>query len=144
MIRAAVMGKPHTAALVETAHPTPGPGEVLVKVAYVGLCGSDLELLHGTSLCDVDGRAAFPHRLGHERVGAVEELSPVVTGPRPGEVVTGFTTISCQTCRSCATDHRNLCTELREIGFYGRTGAVAAEYLPMPRHARAPDPTGRR
>jgi threonine dehydrogenase-like Zn-dependent dehydrogenase len=70
-------------------------------------------------------------------------LGPVVTGPRHGEVVTGTTTISCQACRPCATDHRNLCTELREIGVYGRTGAVA-EYRPMPRHAQAPDPAGRR
>ncbi|MFJ2240643.1 zinc-binding dehydrogenase [Streptomyces sp. NPDC087859] len=136
-MRAAVIDKPHTATLVETARPAAGPGEVLVRIAYVGLCGSDLELLHGTSPYLADGRAAFPHRFGHEWAGTVEEFGPGVTGLRHGEVVTGSTMIPCQSCRSCAAGHRNLCTELREVGLYGWTGA-AAEYLVMPRHALVP------
>ncbi|MES5823331.1 alcohol dehydrogenase catalytic domain-containing protein [Streptomyces sp. RG80] len=136
-MRAAVIDKPHTATLVETARPAAGPGEVLVRIAYVGLCGSDLELLHGTSPYLADGRAAFPHRFGHEWVGTVEEFGAGVTGLRHGEVVTGSTMIPCQSCRSCASGHRNLCTELREVGLYGWAGA-AAEYLVMPRHALVP------
>ncbi|MEU1285907.1 alcohol dehydrogenase catalytic domain-containing protein [Kitasatospora sp. NPDC005856] len=137
MMRAAVIDKPHAASLVETDRPEAGPGEVLVRIAYVGLCGSDLEILHGTSAYLVDGRAAFPHRFGHEWVGTVEEFGTGVTGLRRGEVVTGSTMIPCQSCRSCASGRRNLCTELREVGLYGWTGA-AAEYLVMPRHALVP------
>lgn len=122
---------------VETARPVAGPGEVLVRIAYIGLCGSDLELLHGTSPYLADGRAAFPHRFGHEWVGTVEECGPGVIGLGLGEVVTGSTMIPCQSCRSCASGRRNLCTELREVGLYDWAGA-AAEYLVMPRHALVP------
>ena len=52
----------------------PGPGEVLVRVAASGICGSDLHLLHGTSVID-----SFPMVLGHEGAGVVEAIGDGVT-----------------------------------------------------------------
>ncbi|BAW08234.1 alcohol dehydrogenase catalytic domain-containing protein [Nocardia seriolae] len=133
-MRAAVIKGPNTAAVVRLPHPEPGPSEVLVGVDYVGLCGTDLELLHGTSQYLTDGRSAFPHRFGHEWVGTVRAVGEQVTDLAPGAVVTGCTMLCCQSCRACASGRRNLCSALKEVGLYGWAGA-AAELLVMPRPA---------
>ncbi|MEV6769298.1 alcohol dehydrogenase catalytic domain-containing protein [Nocardia sp. NPDC051030] len=133
MMRAAVIDGPHSASVVSLARPERGPGEVLIAVDYVGLCGTDLELLHGTSPYIADGRVTYPHRFGHEWVGTVRSCCPSVPDLQEGEVVTGSTMIHCQSCRSCASGRRNLCTSLKEVGLYGWPGA-ASELLTMPRH----------
>jgi possible L-threonine 3-dehydrogenase len=110
--------------------------EAVVRVAHVGLCGTDLELYHGTSTYLKDERTTYPHLFGHEWVGTIE-ISPEIGHHgehlKPGAIVTGSTMIACLTCDPCRSGHRNLCERLREVGLYGHPGA-AAELLTMPAH----------
>ena len=121
--------------LLELPVPAPAPGGVLVRVSHVGLCGTDLELLHGNASYLRDGRARLPHVFGHEWTGVVVAswgtAGEVTT---PGTRVVGQTMISCGTCVACHRGRRNLCRAMRETGLYGQQGA-AAEYVRIPAHA---------
>jgi 2-desacetyl-2-hydroxyethyl bacteriochlorophyllide A dehydrogenase len=117
--------------LTEIAIPEPGPDGVLVRTSYVGLCGTDLELLHGTSAYLEDGRAAFPLVFGHEWCGRVAAVGEAVQGIAVGDRVVGQTMVPCGQCRMCQRGRRALCERLVEVGLYGLQGA-AAEYIRMP------------
>ncbi|MEU6094315.1 alcohol dehydrogenase catalytic domain-containing protein [Streptomyces sp. NPDC047079] len=138
-MRAAAVVSPNVAKVIDLPIPEPAPGEVLVSPLRVGLCGTDLELLHGTASYVRDGRAPYPHVFGHEWVGQVVALAssgPTGTGGRisVGDRVVGHTMISCGDCRACDRGRRNECGRLREVGLYGQQGA-AAQYLRMPARA---------
>ncbi|WP_327178106.1 alcohol dehydrogenase catalytic domain-containing protein [Streptomyces sp. NBC_01335] len=125
---------------VETVEiPIPGPlaGHALVRVSYAGLCGTDLELLHGTASYVLDGRTAFPHVVGHEWSGTV--VSAPGTGLAPGQPVVGQTMVPCGGCAHCRGGRRGLCPHMREVGLYGIQGA-AAEYVRMPASSLVPVP----
>ncbi|MEU3754219.1 alcohol dehydrogenase catalytic domain-containing protein [Streptomyces olivoreticuli] len=143
---AAAVASPYATQVIEVPIPAPAPGEVLVAPLRVGLCGTDLELLHGTASYVRDGRATYPHIFGHEWVGRVVAVaSQGATGAAVGTAaaggrisvgdrVVGHTMISCGDCRACHSGRRNECGRLREVGLYGQQGA-AAEYLRMPARA---------
>ena len=79
--RALVVERPGTIAVLEREELRPGPGEVLVRPAYCGLCGTDLELLRG----EVDPAfVRYPLTIGHEWSGFVEAVGEGVTGIEPG------------------------------------------------------------
>ena len=61
----------------------PGPGEVRLQVAYVGICGTDVHIWHGA----MDQRVRIPQVIGHEMSGTVAELGDGVTGLQPGDPV---------------------------------------------------------
>jgi 2-desacetyl-2-hydroxyethyl bacteriochlorophyllide A dehydrogenase len=62
---------------------TPGPGEARVKVAYCGICGTDIHIFHGA----MDKRVKIPQVIGHEASGVVAEVGPGVTNVMPGDPV---------------------------------------------------------
>ncbi|MGC0343932.1 zinc-dependent alcohol dehydrogenase [Streptomyces sp. SLBN-8D4] len=62
----------------------PGPGEVELAPAYVGICGTDLHIFHG----DMDARVSVPAVLGHEMAGRVVRVGPDVEDWAPGDAVT--------------------------------------------------------
>jgi L-iditol 2-dehydrogenase len=103
--------------------PSPGPGESLVRVTAIGVCGSDLhwyaEAGIGDSVLD------RPLVLGHEAAGVIEG------GPRHGERVAIDPAIPCMTCASCLRGYRNLCTRLSFAG-HGDTDGAMREYLTWP------------
>lgn len=133
-MHAAVVAGHGKVELVELPVPEPAAGEVLVRVSHVGLCGTDLELLHGNASYLLDGRARLPHVFGHEWTGVV--VAARSTGgdvTAPGTRVVGQTMISCGRCVACHRGRRNLCRAMRETGLYGQQGA-AAEYIRVPAH----------
>jgi threonine dehydrogenase-like Zn-dependent dehydrogenase len=105
--------------------PEPSEGELLIRPRYVGLCGTDLELLHGTASYFRDGRARYPHVFGHEWWGHVVGDT---------DAVIGHTVVSCGSCPRCGQGRRQLCQRMTEVGLYDRQGA-AAQYIRMPEHA---------
>ncbi|MER7703586.1 alcohol dehydrogenase catalytic domain-containing protein [Kitasatospora sp. NPDC097605] len=123
---------PHRVALARVPRPgPPGPDAVTVRTSLVGLCGTDLELLHGTAAYLRDGRARYPLVPGHEWCGTVTEVGRDVGEFAPGDRVVGHTMVHCGLCRMCRRGRRPLCERLTEVGLYGRQGA-AAEYVVMP------------
>lgn len=97
--------------LREIPEPRPGPGQVLIKVAAAGICGTDLHIYHG------EFKTAPPVVLGHEVAGEVTALGEGVETVSLGARVTTETYFStCGACRYCRTGHENLCLQRRSIG----------------------------
>ncbi|MFJ7070490.1 zinc-binding dehydrogenase [Streptomyces sp. NPDC101115] len=90
----------------------PGPGEVELAPAYVGICGTDLHIFHG----DMDGRVHAPAVLGHEMSGRVVSVGPGVEGWRPGDAVTVMPLRWDGTCPACLRGHQHVCQHLDFIG----------------------------
>jgi propanol-preferring alcohol dehydrogenase len=119
----------------EVPRPTPGPGEVLLRVRAAGLCHSDLHLMHwpaGTVPYEV------PFTLGHEVVGTVEALGDGADGIEVGETVLVYGPWGCGRCPHCSLGEEHLCTR-RDIARgtgcgIGRDGGLAEfVVLPSPR-----------
>jgi L-iditol 2-dehydrogenase len=119
--------------------PTPGPGEVLLKVATVGVCGSDAHYyLHGRIGSQV---VTGPIILGHEFSARIAELGPGVEDLSVGQLVTVDPGISCGQCEPCLHGHPNLCPNVRFCGTPPING-VFAEYTLMPAENCYPLPEG--
>jgi 2-desacetyl-2-hydroxyethyl bacteriochlorophyllide A dehydrogenase len=111
--------------------PEAAPGEVLVRTAFVGICGSDIELLRGTSFYLTEKLNAYPLVFGHEWSGTVVATAPDVQGIASGDRVLGQTILTCGTCSACAAGRRSHCRNRAEMGLFGHAGA-AAEYVRVP------------
>lgn len=123
--RALVIAEPGAIALRDADALVPGPGEVVARPVYVGVCGTDLELLDGA----VDpAYVRYPLVPGHEWSGVVEAVGPGVTGVAPGQPVIAEGVIPCRSCEQCARGNTNLCLVYDEIGFT-RAGAAADQLL---------------
>ncbi len=85
----------------------PGPGEIQLKVEYVGICGSDV---HFYASGQRKGKFFdLPFILGHECAGTVAALGPGVEGLQVGDRVCFEPQITCGTCRYCRSGHYNMC-----------------------------------
>ena len=73
---------PRDIRLEDAPVPVPGPGDALIRIKAVGICGSDLHYYTHGRIGDVQFAAG--HILGHEVSGVVEALGPGTTGPAPG------------------------------------------------------------
>ncbi|HEU5427495.1 MAG TPA: alcohol dehydrogenase catalytic domain-containing protein [Actinocrinis sp.] len=90
----------------------PGPGEVELAPAYVGICGTDLHIFHG----DMDARVKTPAVIGHEMSGRVVRVGPGVDGFAPGDAVTVMPLRYDGTCPACVRGHQHVCQNLDFIG----------------------------
>lgn len=120
--------------VLEVPEPVPGPGEVLLRVAAAGVCGTDRHLLRGEYM----GRP--PVILGHEFAGVVEAVGPGVTTHRPGDRVACDPNIACGACPSCLAGRINLCENLVAVGVH-RDGGFA-ELVAVPAHRALALPPG--
>ena len=116
--------------IAELPDPRPGPGEVLIRVAACGICGSDVHGYDGSS-----GRRIPPIVMGHEAAGIVAALGPGVSQFAQGERVTFDSTVYCGACPPCLRGEINLCDNRQVLGVscsdYRRAGAFA-EYIAVP------------
>lgn len=111
----------------------PGPGEVLLRVASCGVCGSDVHAFRSD--------AGFewvrpPITLGHEFSGTVEAVGPDVTRVKPGDRAVAVAIQGCGRCDVCRVGSTQLCTERVAVGF-SRDGGMA-EYAVMPERHLVP------
>lgn len=110
---------------MEVDKPEPEAGEVLIKTAYAGICGSDLSILKG-----LHPRATAPLIMGHEFSGTVEAVGEGVTGINKGEKVTAEPLISCGKCHACRSGYSYVC---QTLGLFGIDAPGAfAEYVVIP------------
>jgi 2-desacetyl-2-hydroxyethyl bacteriochlorophyllide A dehydrogenase len=123
--RALVITAPGSIGLQDVPDLVPGPGEVVARPVYTGICGTDLELLAGV----VDpAYVRYPLVPGHEWSGVIEAVGPGVTGLEPGQPVIAEGIIPDRVCAQCVQGHTNLCVVYDELGFT-RAGSAADQVL---------------
>src|SRR5438874_1105573 len=129
-MKALLLSKYKQLQIVDLPVPTAGPGEVLVRVAACGICGSDVHGYDGSS-----GRRIPPIVMGHEAAGRIAEVGSGVAGYRIGDRVTFDSTIYCGACEYCRRGEVNLCDNRQVLGVscgdYRRAGAFA-EFVAVP------------
>ena len=90
----------------------PAPGEVQIAVAFTGLCGTDLHIIHG----NMDARVAKPLVFGHEMSGTIAAVGSDVDGWSPGDAVTVMPLDWDGTCPACLAGNSHICQNLNFVG----------------------------
>lgn len=108
----------------EVEQPIPGPEDVLVRVKFTGICGSDIPRVNG------DAAHHYPVILGHEFSGCVVETGQNVTTLKPGDRVAGAPLLPCIECEQCRNGDYALCSQYSFIG--SRCSGSFAEYVVIP------------
>ena len=119
--------------------PETGPKDVLVKAAYIGVCGTDPHM----HLNKVSFKMNVPLVFGHEFAGTIQKVGKEVTGYRVGDRVTAETHADyCGECTLCRTNKYHLCRERKGYGFH--THGAFAKYVKVPARIlhRLPDEVG--
>ncbi|WP_050526095.1 2,3-butanediol dehydrogenase [Pseudorhodobacter aquimaris] len=123
----------------EIDEPQVKPGDVKIKVAWTGICGSDLhEYLAGPIFVPVGENHPLSHdkapiTMGHEYAGEITELGEGVDGLKIGDRVAVEPIFSCGNCAACLEGKYNLCKDLGFVGLSGGAGGFAA-YSVVPAH----------
>lgn len=119
--------------IVDRPVPDPGPGEVVVNVTALGLCGTDLHLF--------DGRGnEYPWVVGHDAAGVVAKIGEGVTGLEEGQRVAVDPVLSCGECAACRRGQTQLCSVGGYLGMLGP--GMAAQYVGLPAKQVIPLPDG--
>ncbi|MEU7642142.1 MULTISPECIES: zinc-dependent alcohol dehydrogenase family protein [unclassified Streptomyces] len=124
-MRAVVIHTPGHYEVTNVEDPAPGPGEVVVAPAAVGICGTDVHIVQGEF-----APTPYPIVPGHEFTGEVVALGAGVTGLRTGEQVAVDPSLFCGACHYCANGHGNLCENWGAIG--DTVDGAMAEYVKVP------------
>ncbi len=124
MMKAGVVHAREDIRYEEITKPVPGKGQVLIKVKYTGICGSDVPRVNG------DACHFFPNVLGHEFSGTIEETGEGVTSLVRGDRVAGVPLVPCMKCEDCQKGNYSLCRHYSFIG--SREFGSFAEYVVVP------------
>ncbi|WP_432246194.1 zinc-dependent alcohol dehydrogenase (plasmid) [Arthrobacter sp. G.S.26] len=129
-MRALVVTGPRQAQVQDVPDPVAAPGQLLVDVERVGICGTDVELYTGEMAYIDQGFTTFPLRLGHEWTGRVVAAGSPEDESWIGKRVTGDTMLGCGQCEYCHAGHHHVCPHRFEIGIRdGWDGALAERML---------------
>lgn len=140
MVRAVHIVGANRFEFVEKAMPSADEGMALAAPAYVGVCGTDLELLHGTMPYLAQGRARYPLQPGHEWSGTVlESHDPRVAA---GQCVIMDPVVGCGHCEKCATGPATHCPRRIEIGVTSGLDGALATTIAAPTSNLIPVPAG--
>jgi len=129
--RAVVIHGPNKAALEQADIPEIKPGDVLIEVAYVGVCGTDLEILSGKLGYYQAGLAKYPIVPGHELSGRIARVGSNVQGFGRDDPVVVECIQSCGSCGECLKGNWIGCAHRQELGVLGLNGGYA-DYLSVP------------
>jgi threonine 3-dehydrogenase len=114
--------------LNEIAEPVPGINDVLIRVRYAGICGTDVHIYQWDDWAQKT--IHVPMAIGHEFVGEVVQVGSNVNDFFPGDIVSGEGHVVCGRCRNCMAGRRHLCANTQGVGV-NRAGAFA-EYITLP------------
>lgn len=131
-MRAFVVTQPDTASVMEVEEPVAGPGEAVIDVQRVGVCGTDVAFFTGEMPLLHDGNAWYPMRLGHEWMGTVTAVGEGVDAGLLGKRVAGDTMLGCQQCDRCAAGYQHVCEHRFEVGVRGGKAGALAERICVP------------
>lgn len=124
-MRALVFEDPHRFRFAEVPLPEPGPGEVRIRLARIGICGSDLHGYTGES-----GRRQPGMIMGHEASGWIDTFGAGVEGLTAGQLVTFIPTLPCS--GRCGHVTENTCAELQVIGVTPSLQGAFADAIVVP------------
>jgi threonine dehydrogenase-like Zn-dependent dehydrogenase len=125
MMKAAVVEKPNVIAVKQVPVPTIDENEVLIKVKYTGICGTDWSIYTGKYSAD-----KLPLIAGHEFSGTVAQVGKKTKGLREGDRVTADINMSCGTCFYCRHGQKLMCRDFRQLGIH--IDGTYAEYVKAP------------
>ncbi len=108
--------------------PAPGPGEAAIRVAYCGICGTDMHVYHG----NMDARVGFERVIGHEMSGTVDSVGDGVTNVKAGQKVVVRPLDHCGECPACQAGHQHVCHKLKFLGL--DTDGAMQEIWTVPAH----------
>jgi threonine 3-dehydrogenase len=114
--------------LEEVAEPVIGINDVLVRVRYTGICGTDVHIFEWDDWAQKT--IPVPMAIGHEFVGEIVAVGANVNDFYPGDVVSGEGHVVCGRCRNCLAGRRHLCASTQGVGV-NRPGAFA-ELISLP------------
>lgn len=127
-ITAAVYRGDKTFTVENRVSPAPGAGEASIRVAYCGICGTDMHVFHG----NMDARVGFERVIGHEMSGTVEAVGEGVTNVTPGQKVVVRPLDHCGACPACQAGHQHICHKLKFLGL--DTDGAMQEIWTVPAH----------
>jgi threonine dehydrogenase-like Zn-dependent dehydrogenase len=131
-MRAFILTAPGAYEVQELPAPVAAPGEVVVDVERVGVCGTDVEFFTGEMAYLHHGHSAYPMRPGHEWSGRVAAVGEGVDPGWLGRRVMGDTMLGCGGCRRCRRGHQHVCEKRQEVGIRGARAGALAEQLAVP------------
>ena len=134
-MRALVMTAPGHAGVQDVPAPRARGGEVVVEVERAGVCGTDVELFHGTLAYVRDGSTRYPLRPGHEWCGRVRSVGAGVERSWLGRRVVADTMLGCGRCPRCRSGRHHVCADRTEIGVRGDQPGALAERIAVPASA---------
>jgi threonine dehydrogenase-like Zn-dependent dehydrogenase len=117
-MKALVLAEPGNLRLATISEPVPAPGEVLLQVRMVGLCGTDLSSFRGKNPL-----VSYPRIMGHEISATVAEVHDAASTLQPGMNVTLSPYFNCGTCPACLRNRPNACQTNQTLGVQ-RDGAL--------------------
>ncbi|MBW2056844.1 MAG: alcohol dehydrogenase catalytic domain-containing protein [Deltaproteobacteria bacterium] len=124
-MRAAVVTEPNEIVVKQVEVPRIGRGDILIRIKYCGICGTDVSILHG-----IYSSEFLPLIPGHEFVGHVAEVGDGVDGFEQGQPVTADINLGCGRCFYCRRNAVLMCRECRQVGIH--TNGAFAEYVSVP------------
>ena len=131
-MRALVVTAPRRAEVQEVPDSIAAPGQLLIDVERVGICGTDVELYTGEMAYIEQGYTKFPLRLGHEWTGRVVAVGSLEDEWWLGKRVTGDTMLGCGRCEYCKAGHQHVCPNRSEVGIRGDWAGALAEKMVIP------------
>lgn len=120
----AVMTQPGKIEFHNVPSPEAKPGEVVIAVKRIGVCGSDIHVYHG-----LHPYTSYPVVQGHEVSGVVAEVGEGVEGIAPGDHVVFMPQVTCGECYPCRHGMYHICDHLKVMGF--QTSGAAQEFFPV-------------
>src|ERR1700733_2001663 len=129
LMRALIIDGTRSAAVQRVPVPVPVPGQVVVDVHRVGICGTDVELFTRELAYFDQGKSSFPLCPGHEWCGTVSATGAGVDERWEGARVPGEPMLGRGRCRRCASGRHHVCADRSEIGITGWPGALAEKLL---------------
>lgn len=120
-----ICNEPNQFSMIEVPAPARKPGDALVRIKRIGICGTDIHAFHGNQ-----PYFTYPRILGHELAGIIEAVDADVPGLAVGTQVSVIPYVHCGHCIACRAGRPNCCASLRVIGVH--TDGGMAEYITMP------------
>lgn len=124
--------EPEKIRVVDMPMPEMKDDEVIAKVSWAGICGTDLDLLTGNMIHIKNGMTKYPITPGHEWSGTIVKVGPAVRNFKVGDRVTADVSLGCGKCEFCRKGKYNLCPDREVIGSYRNRQGAFAEYIAAP------------